>query len=424
MAGGTPAYAPPELMGNMTSTGTDQYSLAVQYHKLRTGCLPFPEDLSLADIYRIHAEDRLDFTHEVLTPRERDVLRRATRSRPADRFGNCRKFVDELKSAVLRAPSGTVSTGSLSREALFPQPATPKPAPIDPAAARPTAVPTETKADRPYTITPRAVVTPRGTLLEDLREGGKPVPGYVLAHLVSTDPTGQTWQATDKSDRLRVLRVILQPSVRDHSAVTGLEAVQRVEHDHVARLYEFCFVTNQCEPIPPEAIGRSGPPPAALFLATEDCVRTLADRLSECQKQEGRLGIPEDELVRYVREVGLGLEMLAAAHPPVLHLRLRPDVVGLTRHGSIKLLDAGAAPFIPAAELRSAAAFAPPEVLDGVPSSRSDPYALGLVYYKLRTGRMPFVETLDLTRQKELKKRAGFEWSLVTPAERDVLAKA
>src|SRR5262249_13470627 len=110
MAGGTPAYSPPELLGNKPSTGTDQYSLAVTYHELRTGCLPFPEDLSLADIYRIHAEDRLDFTHEVLTPRERDVLRRATRSRPADRFGNCRKFVDELKGAVLRAPSGTVST--------------------------------------------------------------------------------------------------------------------------------------------------------------------------------------------------------------------------------------------------------------------------------------------------------------------------
>src|SRR5262249_16304178 len=78
---------------------------------------------------------------------------------------------------------------------------------------------------------------------------------------------------------------------------------------------------------------------------------------------------------------------------------------GLTRHGSIKLLDAGTAPFIPAAELRVAATFAPPEVLDGAPSSRSDAYALSLVYYKLRTGRMPFVETLDLARQKQLKKR-------------------
>src|SRR5262245_31153563 len=345
MAGGTPAYAPPELMGNMTSTGTDQYSLAVQYHKLRTGCLPFPEDLSLADIYRIHAEDRLDFTHDALTPRERDVLRRATRSRPPDRFGNCRKFVDELKAAVLRSPSGTVSTGSLSRDALVPPPTTAKPAPVDPAAVRPTAVPPpETTAEaRPPRRTPRAVVTPRGTLLEELREGGRPAPGYTLAHLVATDPTGQTWQATDKSDRLRVLRVILQPSARDHAAVTGLEAVQRVEHDHVARLYEFWFVTDRCEPIPPDQVGRGGPPAAALLLATEDCVHTLADRLAECQKQEGRLGVPEDELVRYVREVGLGLEMLAAAHPTVWHLRLRPDVIGLTRHGSTKLLDAGAA---------------------------------------------------------------------------------
>lgn len=422
MAGGTPAYSPPELLGNKPCPGTDQYSLAITYHELRTGCLPFPEDLSLADIYRIHAEDRLDFTHDTLTPRERDVLRRATRSRPADRFQNCRKFIDELKAAVFRAPTGVISMGSLSREALFSPPPVPKP--LDPAEMKPGTPVAPPQVVRPTHITPRAIVTPRGSLLDELREGGKPVPGYTLAHLVATDTTGQTWQATDKNDRLRVLRVILQPTARDHLGVAGLETLQRIEHDHVGRLYEFCFVTNQCEPIPPEMIGRGGPPPGGLILATEDVVSTLADRLAVCQKDEGRLGLPEEELIRYLREASLALEVLSSAQPPVLHLRLRPDVFGLTRHGSIKLLDAGTAPFVPAAEMKAAATYAAPEVLDQQPSARSDPYALSLVYYKLRTGRMPFVESLDLPRQKDLKKRGGFEWALVTPAERDVLARA
>src|SRR6185436_8700551 len=89
---------------------------------------PFPDDLSLAEIYRIHAEDRLEFTHDILTPRERDVLRRATRSRPADRFPSCRKFVDEVKAAVFRSATNVVTMGELSREKLFrtPQPAPPK----------------------------------------------------------------------------------------------------------------------------------------------------------------------------------------------------------------------------------------------------------------------------------------------------------
>ena len=43
LSAGTPAYAPPELIGSNPCRFTDQYSLAITYFELRTGKLPFPD---------------------------------------------------------------------------------------------------------------------------------------------------------------------------------------------------------------------------------------------------------------------------------------------------------------------------------------------------------------------------------------------
>ncbi|HEY2783831.1 MAG TPA: protein kinase [Fimbriiglobus sp.] len=421
IAGGTVAYIPPEQIGNKPCPGTDQYSLAITYHELRTGCLPFSEEAPQAEIYRIHCEGLLDFSHYLLKPKEREVLARATRVRPTDRFPNCKQFVDELKAAVFRAPTAEIRYPS---ERVIP------PAPISGTVNEIRFAPPTDDFPSPPVPDPRRTSrrrdTPRGSFLDELREGGRLVPGYVLSNPLATDSTGQTWLAMDRNnhDRLRVLRVIQDPLVKDRAGIVGLDAVKQVDNDHLARLYEYCFLTKQCEPIPPEKIGRGAQSPVGLVLVTEYVERSLSDRLAECLGPEGLPGVPEEELVRYLKETASALETLLATQPPVLHLRLRPEVIGLTRHGSVKLIDSGAAPFIPVEEFRSAAAYAPPEVLDGAPSARSDPYAMSLIYYKLRTGRLPFLENLDLPRQKELKKRGALDWSLVTPAERTVLTQA
>jgi serine/threonine protein kinase len=129
-AAGTPAYAPAELINNEPTLSSDQYSLAISYFELRTGHLPFDEAKALI----ANLTGQLDLSD--LPPEERDVIRRATSLRPADRFETCLDMIEELKVAVqvtmpgksMRQPlsGGMPSSGSTNYPILTPR-STPQP---------------------------------------------------------------------------------------------------------------------------------------------------------------------------------------------------------------------------------------------------------------------------------------------------------
>lgn len=98
---GSPAYMPPEAFESMPDAASDQYSLAVTYHELRTGRLPF-EATDFAGVYDAHRSGTLDFSS--LTPAEAAVLRRATRRDPAGRFASAGAFAAALREAVHGKP--------------------------------------------------------------------------------------------------------------------------------------------------------------------------------------------------------------------------------------------------------------------------------------------------------------------------------
>lgn len=122
LAAGTPAYAPPELINNDPGRRTDQYSLAISYVELRTGCLPFDEKLAL----RANITGELDLSR--LDRDERAVIRRATSLLPERRYPTAQEFVDELRVAcnVSLSRSGVVSRAAEQRvpspPAELPQP--------------------------------------------------------------------------------------------------------------------------------------------------------------------------------------------------------------------------------------------------------------------------------------------------------------
>lgn len=118
------AYAAPEMTQRPydPSPATDQYSLAVTYHELRTGRLPYagPEDgaatgeLSALELLRAKTEGRLDLAG--VSPGEERVLRRGLATDPADRFGSCEEFIDALefaidRDAVTESAPAAVATG-------------------------------------------------------------------------------------------------------------------------------------------------------------------------------------------------------------------------------------------------------------------------------------------------------------------------
>ncbi|RLS70477.1 MAG: hypothetical protein DWI01_07045, partial [Planctomycetota bacterium] len=101
------AYAAPEMMSkpHQPSPATDQYSLAVTYHELRTGLLPYagqtgrnPEELLIVAILEAKRAGDLDLS--LVGPAERSVLEKAMSVVPAERFGSCEAMIHALGIAL------------------------------------------------------------------------------------------------------------------------------------------------------------------------------------------------------------------------------------------------------------------------------------------------------------------------------------
>lgn len=95
---GTPAYLAPEVIAEKRTThSTDQYALGIAYYELRTGELPFADELPY-NILKAHVQGRLILDR--LAPAERQVVAQATARKPEDRFPTCRAFYEALYVAV------------------------------------------------------------------------------------------------------------------------------------------------------------------------------------------------------------------------------------------------------------------------------------------------------------------------------------
>lgn len=98
LAIGTPAYGAPEMLFDQTYTKTiDQYSLAITYYEMRTGNLPF-ETSRRSSFLRAKANGELRL--DELPVREREVIERATRLDPSERYETCSQFAEKLKEAI------------------------------------------------------------------------------------------------------------------------------------------------------------------------------------------------------------------------------------------------------------------------------------------------------------------------------------
>jgi serine/threonine protein kinase len=99
----SPLYAAPELLQGQVSRSCDQYSLAIVYHELLTGKLPFdgknPRQLLLQ---HVHYDPDLD----ALPPADRVIVARALAKDPGERFATCADFVvGLLESRGTKSPS-------------------------------------------------------------------------------------------------------------------------------------------------------------------------------------------------------------------------------------------------------------------------------------------------------------------------------
>lgn len=120
---------------------------------------------------------------------------------------------------------------------------------------------------------------------------------------------------------------------------------------------------------------------------------TLKARMSEYRTRSERMSYPE--ILRIMLDVLAGLEY--AHSEGVIHRDIKPGNIMLTRRGQAVLTDFGIAQIVGSTQytvsgalMGTLAYMAPEQGLEGKTSARSDLYSLGIVFYEMLTGRIPF----------------------------------
>ena len=140
---GTRDYAAPEVLQGYQTDFSDQFSLAVTYHVLRTGCFPFPPSPP-GDLPKAFSRPPADLT--ALPVAEQPGLLRALSPVPQNRFPTCQAFAQ----AVLKALGFKVLTESGRPAKLVPDDET---VPDAPKSALRSRLAADTPGSRPGTRT-------------------------------------------------------------------------------------------------------------------------------------------------------------------------------------------------------------------------------------------------------------------------------
>src|SRR5262249_6207615 len=129
-----------------------------------------------------------------------------------------------------------------------------------------------------------------------------------------------------------------------------------------------------------------------LHVAMELADASLRQRYRECRNQ-GLQGIPQKEMLGYLREAAEALDFLHREH--VLHRDIKPENL-LLLQGHVKVADIGLARHVQGdiSMLNDSGSgtptYMPPEMVTRRVCKQSDQYSLAVVYAEMRQGRAPF----------------------------------
>ncbi len=207
---------------------------------------------------------------------------------------------------------------------------------------------------------------------------------------------GEVYRAEDlKLGNVVALKFLPASLQNDAAALAGFHAevrnARQVSHPNVCRVYDIGEVNGQH------------------FLTME---YIDGEDLSSLLRRIGRL--PPDKALETAHQICAGL---AAAHDcGLLHRDLKPANIMLDGRGRVRITDFGLALSHDDATGRSETAgtpayMAPEQIGKGEASVRSDIYSLGLVFYELFTGHLPYQATTSFEWR-----RAHLESSPKTPS--------
>jgi hypothetical protein len=209
----------------------------------------------------------------------------------------------------------------------------------------------------------------------------EPVKGYRLIEPLGSGGFGEVWKCEAPGGLFKAIKFVYGnlnsmdvEGVRAEQELHALQRVKEVRHPFVCSLDRIEVVEGE------------------LVIVMELAEKTLHDLYLECQAA-GLIGIPRDNLIRYLRDVAEALDYMNEKHN-LQHLDIKPrnlfliaDRIKVADFGLVKHLERQS----PSGLLGGVTPlYAPPETFNGKISERSDQYSLAIVYQELLTGQRPF----------------------------------
>ena len=197
---------------------------------------------------------------------------------------------------------------------------------------------------------------------------------YVLRRRIGKGGMAAVYEATKRGERLALKRPLAalldDPRFRERF-LREAELGRTLHHPNIVRIVDR---------------GEIGEVPYFAMELVDG--ETLRDRL----EREGPLDVRE--AARVTRQVAEALDY--AHHKGVVHRDLKPSNIMLERTGAVKVMDYGIARALRLEGLTTTGFFlgtpeyAAPEAVEGTVQPRSDLYSLGVVFFEMLTGSLPF----------------------------------
>jgi serine/threonine protein kinase len=211
----------------------------------------------------------------------------------------------------------------------------------------------------------------------------EPLPGYRLIERLGGGGFGEVWKAEAPGGLFKAIKFVYGDleAADDEGARAGqefkaLKRVITVRHPFILSVERFDIIEGR------------------LIIVTELADRTLWDRFREC-RGNGQVGIPRDELLRYMQDTAEALDLMNAEYQ-LQHLDIKPQNLFLV-HNHVKVADFGLVKdlegMLASVTGGVTPVYAAPETFEGKVSRYSDQYSLAIVYQELLTGHRPYTGT-------------------------------
>src|SRR5438445_7358139 len=222
----------------------------------------------------------------------------------------------------------------------------------------------------------------QGCFMSLIREAdAEPLPGYRLIEPLGTGGFGEVWKCEAPGGLFKAIKFVYgnlnsldTDAARAEQERDALNRVKEVRHPFVLSIEQIQNVSGE------------------LVIVTELADKSLHDLFVEHQAA-GLVGIPREDLLRYMRDAAEALDHMNEKHK-LQHLDIKPRNLFLISD-RVKVAD-----FVLVKHLERQSGtgalggvtplYASPETFQGKISGSSDQYSLAIVYQELFTGQRPF----------------------------------